>query len=63
MAFLAGTKGIVAQGAQANLKRQAKADAAATRGTRQPLQACIKPGSLIDADVSECMEGTRVRDW
>lgn len=63
MEFLAGSGGLLGQGAQHNLDSQAKTDAAVNRGTRQTMQACIKPGNLIDDDARECMDGSRVRDW
>lgn len=61
--FLAGTGGLVGKSARQNLDAQVKADAIANRGTRQTMQACLKPGNLIDDDVRECMNGTRARDW
>lgn len=61
--FLAGSGGLLGKGAQHNLNTQAQAAAVANRGNRQTMQACIKPGNLIDDDVRECMNGTRSRDW
>ena len=59
----AAGKGPMADGARrnlANIERQERID---NRGPRRSMQECIKPGSVIDDDVSECMNGLRQRSW
>jgi len=53
----AAGKGPMADGAKralAQVERQERID---NRGPRRSMQECIKPGSVIDDDVKECMEG------
>lgn len=61
--FLAGTPGLVGDAARRNQNQAAAMTAQANRSTRRPLAECLKPGALIDLDVKECMDGTRVKDW
>jgi len=59
----AAGKGPLADGAKralAQVERQERID---NRGPRRSMQACIKPGSVIDDDVKECMEGLREKQW
>ncbi|WP_295518773.1 hypothetical protein [uncultured Pseudomonas sp.] len=56
-------KGPTAEGAKralAQVERQERID---NRGPRRSMQACIKPGSVIDDDVKECMDGLRDKQW
>lgn len=46
--------------ALAQVERQERID---NRGPRCSMQECIKPGSVIDEDVKECMEGLREKAW
>ncbi|KTT52061.1 hypothetical protein SB11R_02870 [Pseudomonas oryzihabitans] len=53
----AAGKGPTAEGAKralAQVERQERID---NRGPRRSMQACIKPGSVIDEDVKNCMDG------
>lgn len=34
-----------------------------TRSTPKTMKECIKPGNVIDADVNECINGIRAKDW
>ena len=59
----AAGKGPMADGAKralAQIERQERID---NRGPRRSMQECIKPGSVIDDDVKECMLGQRMREW
>lgn len=59
----AAGKGPMADGARrnlANIERQERID---NRGPRRSMQECIKPGSVIDDDVKECMDGLRGKEW
>ncbi len=59
----AAGKGPLADGARrnlANIERQERID---NRGPRRSMQECIKPSSVIDDDVKECMSGLRERQW
>ncbi|MBA1213403.1 hypothetical protein [Pseudomonas oryzihabitans] len=59
----AAGKGPMADGARrnlANIERQERID---NRGPRRSMQECIKPGSVLDEDVKECMAGLRERQW
>lgn len=63
MQTMAAGSGPVADGARrnlANIERQERID---NRGPRRSMQECIKPGSIIDDDVKECMEGLRGKGW
>ncbi len=61
--FFVGSKGPIGEAARANLKAQDKREREASRGVRRTMKECIKPGSVIDDDVKECMEGLRARSW
>ncbi|EMO5087395.1 TPA: hypothetical protein SMS45_003408 [Pseudomonas aeruginosa] len=61
--FMAGTDGMLGEGARANLKMQDKRDREANRGVRKSMKECIKPGNVIDDDVKECTEGLRLKTW
>ena len=61
--IMAGGKGPMAEGARANLKMQEQREREANRGTRKSMKECIKPGSVIDDDVKECIEGLREKTW
>jgi hypothetical protein len=61
--FMAGTDGMLGEGARANLKMQDKRERDANRGVRKSMKECIKPGNVIDDDVKECTEGLRARSW
>lgn len=61
--YLAGMPGPVGDGARHNQQASAAAVAKRNRTTRRPMAECLKPGALIDLDVKECMDGTRVKDW
>ncbi len=61
--FFAGSEGPMGKAARANLKAQDNREREASRGVRRTMKECIKPGSIIDDDVKECIEGTRVRSW
>ncbi|MDT3710913.1 MAG: hypothetical protein ROZ65_12405 [Pseudomonadaceae bacterium] len=61
--YFAGSKGVLGEAARANLKAQDKREREANRGVRRPMKECIKPGSVIDDDVKECMEGLREKSW
>ncbi len=49
-----------AQRALAQVERQERID---NRGPRRSMQECIKPGSVIDDDVKECMDGLSSKHW
>lgn len=61
--FMAGTDGVLGEGARANLKMQDKREREANRSVRKSMKECIKPGNIIDDDVKECTEGLRARTW
>lgn len=61
--YLAGMPGPVGEAAQRNQRKTTATAARLNRTTRRPMAECLKPGALIDLDVKECMEGTRVKDW
>ncbi|WPP01144.1 hypothetical protein SFA35_07240 [Pseudomonas sp. HR96] len=61
--FLAGTPGPIGDGARHNQQQIAATTAQANRATRKTMAECLKPGALIDLDVKECMDGTRLKDW
>lgn len=61
--YLAGTPGPLGDAARRNQQAGTTAMAQPVRGTRKTMAQCLKPGDLIDQDVKECIEGTRVRDW
>ncbi|MGE6790438.1 hypothetical protein ACQKFS_00160 [Pseudomonas guineae] len=61
--FFAGSKGPMGQAARANMKAQDKREREANRGVRRTMKECIKPGNVIDDDVKECIEGSRVKTW
>lgn len=61
--FMAGTDGMLGEGARANLKMQDKREREANRGVRKSMKECIKPGNVIDDDVKECTEGLRPKTW
>ncbi|KTT33794.1 hypothetical protein SB18R_03130 [Pseudomonas oryzihabitans] len=59
----AAGKGPMADGAKralAQVERQERID---NRGPRRSMQECIKPDSVIDDDVKECMDGIRNKNW
>lgn len=63
MQTMAAGSGPVADGARrnlANIERQERID---NRGPRRSVQECIKPGSVIDDDVKECMDGIQSKSW
>jgi hypothetical protein len=61
--FFAGSKGPMGQAARANLKSQDQREREANRGVRRTMKECIKPGNVIDDDVKECIEGSRIKEW
>lgn len=61
--YLAGTPGPLGDAARRNQQASATIVAQPVRGPRKTMAQCLKPGDLIDQDVKECIEGTRVRDW
>ncbi|WP_226505177.1 hypothetical protein [Pseudomonas sp. MWU16-30317] len=61
--YLAGTSGPLGDAARRNQQAGAMAVAQPVRGTRKTMAQCLKPRDLIDQDVKECIDGTRVRDW
>lgn len=61
--FMAGSEGPLGQGARSALANQARQEAIANRGPRRSMKECIKPDSVIDDDVKECMEGIRQKTW
>lgn len=63
MEFMAGSEGPLGQGARTALANKARQEAIANRGTRRSMKDCIKPNSVIDDDVKECMEGLREKTW
>ncbi|MCY1272886.1 hypothetical protein D9M70_214800 [compost metagenome] len=63
MQSLASGNGPLADGARANLKMQDKREREANRGVRKSMKECIKPGNVIDDNVKECMEGSRIKSW
>ncbi|MDR6234030.1 hypothetical protein [Pseudomonas oryzihabitans] len=59
----AGGKGPLADGAKrvlASIEHQERID---NRGPRRSMRECIKPNSVIDDDVKECMDGLREKGW
>lgn len=59
----AGGKGPLADGAKralASIEHQERID---NRGPRRSMRECIKPNSVIDDDVKECMDGLREKAW
>ncbi|ETU92813.1 hypothetical protein AJ63_06012 [Pseudomonas aeruginosa 3576] len=54
---------MVGDAARKNLKMQDKREKEANRGVRKSMKECIKPENIIDDDVKECIEGTRIREW
>lgn len=61
--FMAGSDGTLGEGARGALANQTRREAIANRGPRQSMKDCIKPNSVIDDDVKECMEGVRKKTW
>jgi hypothetical protein len=61
--YLAGMPGAIGDSARRNQRTSAAVVAQRERVTRRPMADCVKPGPLIDLDVKECMDGTRVKDW
>jgi type IV secretory pathway TrbL component len=61
--YLAGMPGPVGDGARRTQQKTVAATARSNRATRRPMADCLKPGALIDLDVKECMDGTRVKEW
>lgn len=58
-----GGKGPLADGARralASIERQERID---NREPRRSMRDCIKPNSVIDDDVKECMDGLREKTW
>ncbi|WP_462382078.1 hypothetical protein [Pseudomonas sp. Marseille-QA0892] len=60
---MAGGSGPMADGATRALSQLDHHERLQNRGPRRTMQECIKPGSVIDDDVKECMEGLRPRSW
>lgn len=44
-------------------RQQLKRERELNRGPQRTMQECIKPNSLIDEDVQECMRGMREKSW
>ncbi len=63
MQTMASGSGPVADGAKRNLANIERQDRIDNRGPRRSMRECIKPGSIIDDDVKECMEGLRGKGW
>lgn len=61
--FFAGSKGPMGEAARASLKAQNQREREANRGVRRTMKECIKPGNVIDDDVKECIDGTRIKEW
>ncbi|GGI91614.1 hypothetical protein [Halopseudomonas pertucinogena] len=61
--YMAASEGPLGQGARTALESRARQEAIANRGPRRNMKDCIKPDSVIDDDVKECMEGTRQKTW
>lgn len=61
--FFAGSKGPMGEAARANLKTQHLRESEGNRGVRRTMKECIKPGNVIDDDVKECIEGSRIKEW
>ena len=61
--YLAGMPGPVGEAARHTQQKTTAPTAPLHRTTRRPMAECLKPGALIDLDVKECMDGTRVKDW
>jgi hypothetical protein len=59
----AAGKGPLADGAKRALAQVERQELIDNRRPRRSMQACIKPGSVIDDDVKECMEGLRDKQW
>lgn len=57
------SKGSLGDAARANLKAQDQRERETNREVQRSLQACNKPGNIIDDDVKECTEGLRAREW
>lgn len=61
--YMAASEGPLGRGARTALESRARQEAIANRGPRRNMKDCIKPDSVIDDDVKECMEGTRQKTW
>jgi len=62
--YMAGaSKGPLGDAARANLKAQDQREREANRGVRRTMKECIKPGNVIDDDVKDCIDGTRIKEW
>lgn len=61
--FFGGSEGVMGEAARANLKAQDQRAREANRGVRRAMKECIKPNNVIDDDVKECIEGTRLKEW
>ncbi|WP_205894611.1 hypothetical protein [Pseudomonas oryzihabitans] len=53
----AASKGPMADGAKRSLAQVERQERIDNRGPRRSMQECIKPGSVIDEDVKNCMDG------
>ncbi|GGJ92602.1 hypothetical protein [Pseudomonas matsuisoli] len=60
---MASGDGALADGAKRAMATLEHQERMKNRGPRQTMQECIKPNSVIDDDVKECMEGLRPRTW
>ncbi len=61
--FFTGSTGPMGEAARANLKSQDLREREANRGVQRTMKECIKPGNIIDDDVKECIDGTRIKEW
>lgn len=59
----AAGKGPMADGAKQALAQIERQERIENRGPRRSMQDCIKPGSVIDDDVKECVEGYLPKTW
>lgn len=61
--FFAGSEGPMGKAARANLKAQENRERETNREVRRSMDACIKPGNVIDDDVHECINGLKAKEW
>jgi cbb3-type cytochrome oxidase subunit 3 len=59
----AGSDGPMGQAAKSLIGQRDLKERQENRGPRQSMQDCIKPDSLIDQDVKDCMEGLTIKTW
>ncbi|WP_190971348.1 hypothetical protein [Pseudomonas oryzihabitans] len=59
----AAGKGSTADSAKRDLAQVERQERIDNRGPRRSVQECIKPGSVIDDDVKECIDGLAGKNW